>query len=329
MSLFPKIRQWLSGREMTLTADGGFATVGLVKTIQRPDSQALPAPMKQAPVRMVVRGKITSRLFDLPAEQPSSKPGPKPKKGKRQQKLREKALDDSQAWQRAEVDWYGGVKKTVEFLSQIALWHTPGEDPAPVRYLLVRECQEESSDAKNSEAKKSNAKKSNAKKLEAAAFICTDTEATPLEILQWAILRWNIEVTFEEIRAHLGLETQRHWSQSAINRVTPCLFGLFSLVVCMTKILHPVSLPLRQSSWYKKEEGTFSDALAAVRAHLWQSFRYAETDPPTLESLLCTPAFAAGSETPAEYLRSPHAGVLCLIPQALLRAMHDAVCYAT
>src|SRR5260370_41387994 len=78
-----------------------------------------------------------------------------------------------------------------------------------------------------------------------------------------------IEVTFEEARAHLGLCTQRHWSAPAIARTTPCLLGMFSLVVLMAHALHPHRLPTRQTAWYSKAEPTFVDALAAVRRHLW------------------------------------------------------------
>jgi hypothetical protein len=60
-------------------------------------------------------------------------------------------------------------------------------------------------------------------------------------------LRWNVEVTFDESRRHLGVETQRQWSDPvvsdrAIARTTPVLLGLFSL-----------------------SEATFSDVLARVR----------------------------------------------------------------
>jgi hypothetical protein len=85
----------------------------------------------------------------------------------------------------------------------------------------------------------------------------------------WCVSRWNIEVTFEEVRAHLGLETQRQWSTLAIARTTPCLLGLFSLVVLMAHALHPDQLPTRQAAWYPKAEPTFVDALASVHRHLW------------------------------------------------------------
>lgn len=76
------------------------------------------------------------------------------------------------------------------------------------------------------------------------------------------------------MRAYLGFETQRHWSVRAIERTTPGLMGLFSLVVVMAHTLHPEQLPIRQASWYPKQEATFSDALAAVRRDLWANFDY-------------------------------------------------------
>jgi hypothetical protein len=90
-------------------------------------------------------------------------------------------------------------------------------------------------------------------------------------------MRWNIEVTFEEIRAQLGFETQRHWSEKAIERTGPALFGLFSLVTVIAIRLHPDQLPVQRTAWYPKEEATFSDALAAVRRQLWKLDEYRQS----------------------------------------------------
>jgi hypothetical protein len=65
---------------------------------------------------------------------------------------------------------------------------------------------------------------------DAQAFLCTNLDATPMEILGWFVSRWSIETTFQESRAHLGVETQRQWSDLAIARTTPALFGMFSLI---------------------------------------------------------------------------------------------------
>jgi hypothetical protein len=124
----------------------------------------------------------------------------------------------------------------------------------------------------------------------------------PEQIIEWFVLRWNIEVTFEEVRACLGFETQRQWSRKAVGRTTPVLLGIFSLVVIMAKRLHPRRLPVQQTSWYQKEEPTFRDAIAAVRLHLWGV---------------------------RNYTRSVQQPDHCLIPITLLRSLQSAVCYAT
>jgi hypothetical protein len=103
------------------------------------------------------------------------------------------------------------------------------------------------------------------------AFFCSDLSVSPELIITWFVGRWNLEVTFEDIRTYLGFETQRHWSDRAIERTAPCLFGIFSLVILMALRLHPHSLPVATTAWYPKSQASFSDALAAVRLDLWRS----------------------------------------------------------
>ena len=94
--------------------------------------------------------------------------------------------------------------------------------------------------------------------------------------------RWSLEVTFEESRAHLGIETQRQWSDLAIERSTPLLFGLYSLVTLFGRALHPDGqIPIAQAAWYCKPTATFRDVLAAVRRPLWGqgTFPTSPTDP--------------------------------------------------
>ena len=106
--------------------------------------------------------------------------------------------------------------------------------------------------------------------LKPQAFLCTDLDADPLDILRWFVRRWSIEVTFAEVRRHLGVETQRQWSDPAIARTTPALLGLFSLIALWANELYGTSPPTpAAASWYPKPLSTFSDALAAVRRELW------------------------------------------------------------
>ena len=94
---------------------------------------------------------------------------------------------------------------------------------------------------------------------------------SPEHIVNQYILRWNIEVTFQEARLHLGVETQRQWTRRAIERTTPCLFGLFTLVVLLARQFHTPAIPIRRSAWYAKEEATFIDLLAVVRREIWRT----------------------------------------------------------
>ncbi len=83
-------------------------------------------------------------------------------------------------------------------------------------------------------------------KFDTQALLCTDLMATFVQILQWFRSRWQVEVTFEEARAHLGVESQRQWSSPAIMRTTPALLALFSIVTIVAhqqQKQHPFELP--------------------------------------------------------------------------------------
>ena len=103
-------------------------------------------------------------------------------------------------------------------------------------------------------------------------LLCTDLTVEPAQILSWFVLRWQMEVTFQEARRHLGVETQRQWSELAIRRTTPALLGLFSIVTLFAHqrmVLQSSGVLLRQAAWYRKAYPTFSDALLVVRWELW------------------------------------------------------------
>jgi hypothetical protein len=239
MVMVEKVRRWQPDREIVLVGDGAYAAVPLIQHCQR---------LKR--VKLVSRLRLDACLHDFPGPQPKGKRGPKPKKGGRQPNLATRLADPDTEWRTVKIPWYGGAEKAIETVTGVSLWYRRGLHPVPIRWVLIR-CPEES--------------------LKPQAFFCSDPGVSAEQIIMWFIVRWNIEVTFEELRAHLGFETQRQWSDKAIERTTPCLFGIFSLVVLMAKVLHPKHLPIQQTSWYPKQEAAFSDALAAVRSHLWQS----------------------------------------------------------
>ena len=199
---------------------------------------------------MISRLRLDSRLFDFPEPVPPGRPGPKPKKGARLPSLQSLAdTPEKQNWQESEVCWYGGKITLLNMLTGVCLWHTQGEDPVPIRWVLV-------SDPTG--------------KGRTEAFFSTDLEMEPKQVIELYVMRWNEEVTFEEARRHLGMETQRQWSDKAIARTTPAILGLFSIVSLLAcHLIETIKMIPRSSAWYSKEEATFSDVLALVRRSIW------------------------------------------------------------
>ena len=108
-------------------------------------------------------------------------------------------------------------------------------------------------------------------RFELQALLCTDQTCDPVQVLRWFVQRWQVEVTFREVRDHLGVETQRQWSDKAIARTTPCLLGLFSLVTLLGKQLKPhARRATATTAWYRKQRPTFSDTLATVQREIWR-----------------------------------------------------------
>ena len=231
-----QIHRWLPGRRIVLVADSAFAALEFLAAV-RPH------------VCVVTRLRLDARLF---APAPPRRPGRgrPPVKGRRLPKLDEYLRDPATVWRSHTVAlWYGRKQRLVEIASGAAVWYHSGKPPVPIRWILVRDPTGE---------------------LEPQAFLSTDIDADPADILQWFVARWQVEVTFQEARAHLGVETQRQWSDLAILRTTPVLLGLFSLVTLWAHdIARERTIAPRTAAWYPKANLTFSDAIAAVRREIW------------------------------------------------------------
>jgi DDE superfamily endonuclease len=237
--MMKQTRRWLPGRLLVLVVDGGFAAVALARACVA------------SHVTMVSRLRLDAALYHPPLLPPPGQRGRRPTKGARQRSLKIWAARSDTPWQETTVDWYRGERKRLCVFSRTALWYTPGLTPVAIRFVLVRDPQGKLSDA---------------------AFFCTSLHATPEQILHWVVMRWSVEVTFEEARAHLGLETQRQWADQAIARATPVLLGLFSLVTVLAWRFCPSGhLPVEVSAWYHKPEATFADCLAVVRQRIWRA----------------------------------------------------------
>lgn len=229
--------RWLPDFQCIMLGDGSYAVRVLLA--------ATPAN-----VTWIVRFRLDSRLHDFPPPYLKGQMGRPPEKGERQAALQERLEDKQTKWQNVQFSkWYGQVNKAMQLTSGTALWYRAGEPLVPIRWVLIR-------DPKG--------------KLDPVAIACTSLNMEPIQIVKHYLKRWQVEVTFEEVRAHLGVETQRQWSDLSILRSTPCLMALFSIVTLWANYLNAADLLTTfQTAWYKKAYPTFSDAIASVRYRIW------------------------------------------------------------
>ena len=234
-----QLRRWLPDRRLIVVADSSYAVLELLA-----DAADLARP-----VTVITRLRLDAALYDpAPPREPGTKGRPR-RKGERQPTLAQRITDPETGWEPVTVPWYDGEPRAVELASGTAVWYHAGMPLVPLRWVLVRDPQDE---------------------FEPQALLSTDLLLTPAQIVGYFVLRWQVEVTFHEVRDHLGVETQRQWSDRAILRTTPALLGLFSLVTLFTHaVLQGQPLPVRRAAWYAKELPTFSDTLAFVRQQLW------------------------------------------------------------
>lgn len=234
-----QVRRWLPNRKLVLTADSTYAALDFLSFCQG----------LVRPVTVVTRLRLDAALYDRALARTKGQTGRPRKKGARQATLLARLTDATTVWSEHSVAWYGRTSKTVRLSSGTALWYHAGLPPVRIRWVLITDPLGE---------------------FKPQALLCTDTAVGEQQIVEWFVLRWQLEVTFEEARAHLGIETQRQWSELAIVRTTPGLLGLFSLVTLFAHELLPSQeMPIRQAAWYVKEVATFADTIAFVRRQLW------------------------------------------------------------
>ena len=234
-----QLRRWLPHRPLVLVGDNGYAVLDLLHCCQS---------LRQ-PVTLIARLRLDAALYaPAPPREPGHNGRP-PLKGPRRPPLKSLLDQDHVPWTLAAVAWYDGTTRTVELASQTAVWYRSGKPPVLIRWVLIRDPQGA---------------------FDPQALLCTDPAADPTQILEWFVLRWQLEATFQEVRTHLGMETQRQWSDLAIARTTPILLGLFSWTTLAAHAFqkhHPITQ--RTAAWYDKPSPTFVDAIALARRHLW------------------------------------------------------------
>jgi hypothetical protein len=240
--LLRQLRRWLPGRPLIMVADATFAALDLLAALA-PD------------LTCITRFRLDARLYAPPPPRRPHTAGRPRAKGRRLPALSAVLASRATRWARLTVPgWYGETSRAIDVASATAVWYSHGT-AVPIRWVVVRDP---------------------LRRFDPQALLSTDLALDPLAIVQYFVQRWQVEVTFEEARRHLGLETQRQWSERAIARTTPVLLALFSLVTLLaTRLVRAGVLPMAQAAWYQKATPTFSDALAAVRAELWRQQAFA------------------------------------------------------
>ena len=228
---------WFPERKFVFLGDGGYASHELAWFCHRHRRHAI----------LVSRFHGDARLY-APAPKQRPRNGRPPLKGHKlptpAQVVARRALTTTT------VQWYGGADRRVGWVSGTGLWYKSGVGVVPIRWVFVRDLQGTHRDE---------------------YFYTTDPALTAPQIVSWFTARWPIETTFQEMRAHLGLETTRQHVAKSVLRTAPCLLGLFS-VICLIFAKHAQHHPIRirQRPGYIKTEPTFSDVIATVRRLFWQ-----------------------------------------------------------
>ena len=265
------VRRWLPDRELVFVADSSFAALEWLALVAR-----LPHGS------VITRLRLDAALDDPPPHRAPGTTGRPRLKGKRLPTLEAVLADEKTQWSTLTVDdGYGEGPREVDVATDTAVWYHTGKPPVALRWVLLRDPQ---------------------KCFKPQALLATNLEQTCEQILAWFVRRWTMEVTWEEARAHLGMETQRQWNDQAIARTTPALLSLYSIMTLTAHLLiEKGATCVRSTAWYGKTRPTFSDAIAWVRRQLWEhihcSMSQQETD-------------------------------MIKIPRALLERFTEALCYA-
>jgi hypothetical protein len=269
------VRRWYPHREIVAVADSTYASLKLLERCRK----------LRNPITFITRLRLDAALYEpAPPRYPGQMGRPR-LKGERLPNLSIVAEDPTTVWTPITVaSWYGSAERTVEIVSDSAIWYSTGLPAVPLRWVLIRDPQGE---------------------FKTQALLCTDLATEPERIITWFVRRWQMEATFQEVRQHLGFETQRQWSEKAIRRTAPALLALFSVVTLFAhrRMAQEGSRTIRRAAWYEKSHPTFTDALALVRKQLWAQERVT----------------SYGSSAEAETVK---------VPRVFVERLTDAVCYA-
>ena len=239
------LHRWLPDFQLVMLGDGTYAVMELL----------FAAPIN---LTWIVRFRLDARLHDFPPPYIKGQRGRPPQKGKRQPALHQRVADKQTKWIPVIFSkWYEQENKKVFITSGTAIWYRAGKPQVPIRWVLITDPDGN---------------------FDPIAIACTNLDLSAIQIIEFYLQRWQVEVTFEEVRAHLGVETQRQWSDNSIARTTPVLMALFSMITLWAdQLVRMQKLTVFQTAWYFKPYPTFSDAVASVRYRIWHFQLYLQS----------------------------------------------------
>jgi DDE superfamily endonuclease len=245
-----QLRRWMPDRPIVLVVDSGYAALDFLGCLAN----------RKQPITCITRLRLDAQLYAPAPPRRKGQMGRPRRKGVRLPSLQQRLGDQKTKWSRIIVPhWYSAGPRTIQIATGTAVWYRVGLPVVPIRWILIRDPQQ---------------------LFRPQALLSTDLDVTPGQAVPWFVLRWQLETTYAEVRAKLGVETQRQWSDLAIARTTPCLLALFSLITLLASDLHRRGkLQVRPSAWYHKPQLTFSDTIAAVRQQLWTGSLFARSSP--------------------------------------------------
>ncbi len=234
------LRRWLPEQDLVLVCDGGYAKREFRRYFQN----------MSKPIVVVAKLRKDAARYQPASPRRPGRIGRPRIVGARLPSPRAALDNPATQWTTYLATGSDGGTTTVELASGLAVWYHGGPPPLAMRWVVVKDSGEH---------------------LKPGALLGTDTAAEPRHLLQWYLLRSQVEVTFAEARAHLGMETQRQWSELASARTTPALLGLFSVVTLMADVLigQQIEMTPRATAWYEKTSPSFADAIALVRRYIW------------------------------------------------------------
>jgi hypothetical protein len=236
--LMAVLMHWFPQRRFILPGDGGFASHELARFAHR----------HRRRLTLISLCHPHANLYGLPPTRGPHATGRPRVKGAKLPAPQDVVAHTSRR-RRATVGWYGGKRRRVELVSGSGHWYKAAQGLVPIRWVFVHDLDGTHEDR---------------------YFFCTDPSMTSGQIVTLYTARWSIEVTFQEVRQHLGFATPRSWRRNSVLRIAPCLLGLFSLV-CLIYHHHTRGRggSPAQTPWYTKRQVTFADAIACVRRLLW------------------------------------------------------------